>query len=199
MRLGIFGGTFDPPHLGHLHLAEKALIQFKLNCILWVLTPIPPHKNESSILDVKHRIDMVSAVIVQDHRFTLSRIDINRPPPHYAVDTLSLLKKENPDDELFYLIGGDSLGNLPLWHKPLEVVAHCTKLGVLRRPGERIDLNSLNLLIPGILEKIIFIDSQRVKVSATDIRNRIYNDEPYKHLIPKSVNEIITARDLYKT
>jgi len=198
MRLGIFGGTFDPPHLGHINLAEEALNQFQLNHVLWVLTPEPPHKNQLLISEINNRIEMVNAAIKNNKRFSLSRVDIERYPPHYAVETLSILKKEYPEDELYYLIGGDSLVNLPHWYNPLGVVANCHKLGVFRRLEQSIDTEELNSIIPGITNKINFIDSRMMNISATNIRKRIFNGEPYEHLLPITVCEIISKRNLYK-
>jgi len=139
-RLGIFGGTFDPPHIGHLILAAEAHSQLSLDRVLWVLTFYPPHKTEQSISPLSDRLDMVLAAISDDPRFELSRVDIDRPAPHYAVDTVRLLKETCPQSELVYLMGGDSLKSLPYWYKPLEFVAGCHSLGVMRRPGDQINL-----------------------------------------------------------
>ena len=115
MRLGIFGGTFDPPHIGHLVLASEAYHQLKLDRLLWVLTPRPPHKPNQQITALEYRIEMVQAIVEDEPTFELSRVEIDRPPPHYAVDTVEILGKRFPGARLIYLVGGDSLRDLPLW------------------------------------------------------------------------------------
>ncbi len=109
MKLGIFGGTFDPPHLGHLILAAEAQSQLALDSVLWVLTADPPHKSGQAISAWPTRLELLQAATRQDQGFTISRVDIDRPPPHYAFETVRLLKQEYPQAELFYLMGGDEL------------------------------------------------------------------------------------------
>lgn len=116
MRLGIFGGTFDPPHIGHLILAAEALAQLELDRVLWVLTPNPPHKTRRSLTPVALRYELLRAAFEADPAFVISWVDLDRPPPHYAVDTMRLLRQDHPRDRLVYLMGSDSLDDLPLWH-----------------------------------------------------------------------------------
>ena len=104
-RLGIFGGTFDPPHMGHLILAAEARDQLALDLTIWVLTPDPPHKQGKDIASLEHRLAMVELAMADDPGFLLSHVDIDRPGPHYALDTVNLLRKEYPEDELIYLMG----------------------------------------------------------------------------------------------
>ena len=119
MRIGIFGGTFDPPHLGHLILADEAHAQLELDRLLWVLTPDPPHKLHQSITPLVDRLDMLRATIAGNNAFELSMVDIERAGPHYAVDTLLILGRSYPGDALIYVMGGDSLRDLPTWYRPL--------------------------------------------------------------------------------
>src|SRR5512134_3010613 len=104
MRLGIFGGTFDPPHLGHLILAAEAQAQLGLERILWVLTPFPPHKTDQQVTSLGDRLDLLAAALDDDPAFELCRVDIDRPPPHYAVDTVGLLHAQYPQARLVYLM-----------------------------------------------------------------------------------------------
>jgi len=197
-RLGIFGGTFDPPHVGHLILAAEALDQLKLDRILWVLTLNPPHKNDQAITSLQHRLDMVREAIAQNPTFTLSRVDIDRPAPHYAVDTLRLLGREYPEADLVYLMGGDSLENLHLWYQPLEFVRGCHTLGVMRRPGVQIHWSGLETQIPGITQKIQFVESPLVGISASEIRRRIREGRSFRYFLPPAVFELIDKRQLYR-
>lgn len=198
MRLGIFGGTFDPPHIAHLVLASEARHQLDLDLVLWVLTLYPPHKQEQTITRLQHRLDMVQAAIDPDPYFKLSRIDIDRPPPHYAVDTLALLASEFPEVALVYLMGGDSLINLFSWHQPLEFANRCETIGVLCRLGSELKKNDLEALNPAIKNKIRFIDAPIMDISASQIRNRITENRTYRYYVPPSVYKIIEDRNLYR-
>ncbi|MCJ7700356.1 MAG: nicotinate-nucleotide adenylyltransferase [Anaerolineales bacterium] len=197
MRLGIFGGTFDPPHIGHLILAAEALDQLSLDRVLWVLTLEPPHKQGWAITPLQHRLDMVLAAIGKDPFFELSRVEIDRDPPHYAVDTVRLLGQKYPNAELVYLMGGDSLKNLPGWYKPEEFVNQCHSLGVMRRAGSKIELNNLENQIPGITSKVEFMDTPGTDISASNIRERIRDRHHYQYFLPSAVYEIIQNCNLY--
>ena len=122
-RIGIFGGTFDPPHFGHLILAVEAQYQLELDTLLFVLTPDPPHKQDHRLTALDDRIAMLSAAIEGVAGFALSRVDIDRPGPHFTADTMALLREQYPGDVLIYLMGGDSLeGLLVDWDRPGEFV-----------------------------------------------------------------------------
>ena len=197
-RLGIFGGTFDPPHLAHLILAAEAYHQLALDRLLWVLTPSPPHKPGRRITPVEQRIPMLQAAIAGSPQFELSRVDIERQPPHYALDTVRLLRECHPQAELIYLMGGDSLHDLHTWHKAGEFVAACDFLGVMRRPQDALDLESVEAKIPGIGAKLQFIDAPRLEISASDIRERIAEGRPFRYFLPPEVYAYIQAQQLYR-
>jgi nicotinate-nucleotide adenylyltransferase len=173
MRIGIFGGTFDPPHLGHLILAAEAHYQMALDRLLWILTPIPPHKLGNYITETDIREELVQAAIQGNPNFEYSRVDLDRPGPHYAVDTVRLLRKDFMGAEMVYLIGGDSLHDLPTWHHPKELVDEVDIFGVMRRPGDEIDLTHLDEVLPGLSVKIKFIEAPLLEISASQIRQRI--------------------------
>jgi len=196
-RLGIFGGTFDPPHLGHLILAAEALDQLNLEQVLWVLTPEPPHKQGQNRQPMEDRLEMLHIAISEYPQFLLSRVDIERPPPHYAVDTVRLLARQHPQAELVYLIGGDSLHDLPEWHKPVELVQAASYLGVMRRPNDDADLPTLEQRIPGLSRKILRIDAPLLEISSSEIRQRIAAGRPFRHYIPVGVYFLIRERRLY--
>jgi len=198
MRIGIFGGTFDPPHIGHLILAAEAQFQLGLDQILWVLTPYPPHKQGHNITLIQHRIDMVQLAIAGNKSFKLSRVDIDRIPPHYAVDTMRLLRENTPGADLIYLMGEDSLIDLPTWHKPAEFVNECSLIGIMRRPGTGCNFPELEALIPGIDRKLQFLDTPLIEISATLIRQRIMNGEPFRYYLNPNVYQLVKKRNLYK-
>jgi nicotinate-nucleotide adenylyltransferase len=197
MKLGLLGGTFDPPHLGHLILAAEAYHQLGLSRLLWVLTPVPPHKPGRPIASLEQRITLVQAAIDADPAFELSRIDIDRPSPHYALDTVRLLRAQQPSAEVIYLMGGDSLHDLPSWHRTQEFIAACDTLGVMRRPGYRVDLSALEAVLPGVTQKVRFVDTPLLDISSSDIRRRISHGEPYRYFLPPGVWKLIRAQKLY--
>jgi len=197
MKLGIFGGSFDPPHCAHLILAAEAHFQLALDRVLWVLTPFPPHKQFDYITPWSHRLEMLEVIIKGDPDFDISRADIDRPAPHYALDTMRSLREEYPDEELIYLMGGDSLHDLPEWHHPLKFIEICDGLGVMRRPGDRIDLSILEDMLPGVAEKVRFIDTPLIDISASQIRKRVATGAPYRYYVPQAIYQIIKKYNLY--
>ena len=197
-RIGIFGGTFDPPHIGHQILAMEASAQLRLDKVLWVLTPDPPHKVGKNITHIDIRKVMVSAAIDEDPRFTFSSVDVDRPGPHYVFDTMKILRNEFQNYELIFLMGGDSLHNLPNWYKPKEFIGACDKLGIMRRPGEKIDLCDLELSLPGIEERIEFIEAPLLEISSNQIRQLVFEKKPYRYYLPFEVYTIIEEMQLYR-
>jgi nicotinate-nucleotide adenylyltransferase len=198
VRVGVFGGTFDPPHLGHLILAAEAHHQLKLDRLLWVLTPKPPHKPNRPISAVEQRLSLVQAVVDQEPAFELSRVDIDRPAPHYAVDTVHILHELFPAAEIIYLMGGDSLRDLPSWHHPREFAGACDALGIMRRPGFQVELTALEASIPGLTKKVCFVDTPLLDISSSDIRRRIAQGEPYRYFLTQEVWELIRSQGMYK-
>jgi nicotinate-nucleotide adenylyltransferase len=198
MRLGIFGGTFDPPHIGHQILAAEAYDQLNLDKVLWVLTPNPPHKNDQEITSLEARLKMVKASIAENERFELSRVEMDRHPPHYSVDTLRILAERDPSAELIYLVGSDSLIDLHTWHNPDEFVAACDGIGVMCRPGEELELRKLEEQTPGISAKLLFIDAPLLEISSTEIRSRIVKGLTYRYYLPEVVYRIIEDDRLYR-
>jgi nicotinate-nucleotide adenylyltransferase len=197
MRIGIFGGTFDPPHVGHQILADEAVAQLNLDRLLWVLTPDPPHKQGQMITGLDCRLEMVKAATANNSAFELSRVDIDRHGPHYAVDTVQIIKKQFPSAELFYIIGGDSLHDLPSWYHPQQLLAEVDGLAVMHRPGDQIDLRLLEEKLPGIGAKIRYIDAPLLEISSRQIRERISRGEGYRYYLPPAVLTIIQRENLY--
>jgi nicotinate-nucleotide adenylyltransferase len=197
MHIGVFGGTFDPPHIAHLILAAEAYAQLDLSKVLWVLTPRPPHKRDQNITPVVDRLAMLRAALGDDPAFELSHVDLDRPPPHYAVDTLKLLRQDYPGDELIYLMGGDSLEDLPDWYAPQAFVKACDGLGVMVRPKTEIDLESLEARLPGIGQKIHIVRAPVLEISSTHVREWIAQGRPYRYYLPAAVYHVIQERGIY--
>jgi nicotinate-nucleotide adenylyltransferase len=199
MRLGIFGGTFDPPHVGHLILAMEAFDQLHLDKVLWVIAPNPPHKLGKVSTPIAQRIDMVRSAIDSDEMFVLSRVDIDRPGPHYVLDTMKILHTSYPDDDLIFIMGGDSLHDLSNWHEPQKFLEVCSGIGVMHRPGEKIDLSRLNGELPGIEQKVEFIEAPLLEISSNKIRALAYQQKPFRYYLPAGVYELIKDLGLYTT
>jgi nicotinate-nucleotide adenylyltransferase len=197
-RIGVFGGTFDPPHLGHLILASEARSQLGLTRLLWVLTALPPHKRGQVISPLEDRLAMIRLALKDEPTFELSRVDIDRPGPHYTLDTLNLLRRQNAGSELVLVIGGDSLHDLPQWHRPVDVLAACDSIGVMRRPGDEIDLSELDVSLPGMIEKVSFVDAPLLEISSHEIRERARQALPFKYYVPTDVHQYILSHHLYQ-
>lgn len=198
-RIGIFGGTFDPPHLGHLILASEARAQLHLTRLLWVLTPAPPHKLGQPVSPLEDRLAMLRLALKDEPAFELSTTEIERDGPHYTLDTLHLLAKQNPGADLILLLGGDSLRDLPAWHRPADLVAACRQIGVMRRPGDSIDLSALERKIAGITAKVKFIDAPLLEIASREIRRRASEGLPFRYYLPSSVYDYIIEHKLYQT
>lgn len=198
MRLGLFGGTFDPPHLGHIALANAACKQLDLQRVLWILTGVQPFKLEQHITSAEHRLKMLALALKDHPQFVISQIELERPGPHYSVDTVRLLAERYPQDDLIFLMGGDSLRDLPHWRSPAELVAACAEIGVMRRPDDAVDLAALAAQIPGLTDKIRLINAPLLDVSASEIRRRIAAGEDVRHLLSPPVYNYIQLHNLYR-
>ena len=197
-RVGIFGGTFDPPHLGHLILASEANDQLHLNRMLWVLTAMPPHKPGALISPLEDRLAMLKLALEDEAAFQLSTVDIDRPGPHYTSETVKLLAHSYPAAELVFILGGDSLHDLPGWHNPMELIAACSEIGVMRRPVDAIDLSSLEQKLPGLSSKVKFVDAPLLEISSHEIRERASGGRPFRYFVPPSVHNYILDHHLYQ-
>jgi len=196
-RIGLFGGTFDPPHIGHLILSAEARTQLSLDRVLWILTPNPPHKQYQPITPLEHRLAMVELAISNDQQFELSTVEIDRPGPHYALDTVKTISKQSPGMDLVYLIGGDSLCDLPTWHRPTDLVAALRYIGVMRRPGDSIDLPALEIFIPGLTAKVRYMDAPLIDIAAHEIRRRVADGRPFRYFLPPAIYDYIVENRLY--
>jgi nicotinate-nucleotide adenylyltransferase len=197
-RLGIYGGTFDPPHLGHLVLAETAADTLRLDRVLFVPAGDPPHKAAAIMRSsAEHRLAMVRLAIERNPRFGISRADLDRPGPHYSVDMLCLLRDEHPGAALFFLIGADSLADLPTWSRPRELI-ELVCLGVMRRPGVDPDLAALEREIPGLRRRMVWLDAPAIDIAASDLARRIAAGRSVRYQVPDDVCLYIEEHGLYR-
>lgn len=196
-RLGVFGGTFNPPHYGHLILAEQARDQLSLDCVLWAPAADPPHKQGQPITPVEQRLAMVSLAIADNTSFELSTVDVERAGPHYSADMLALLNDAHPGADLLFLIGGDSLRDITTWHEPARILREA-RLAVMMRPGVEVDLGYLETQLPGIGERVAWVQAPLIDISGADIRARVAAGKSIRYLLPPCVQAYIDQHALYQ-
>ncbi len=196
LRLGILGGTFDPPHYGHLRMAEAALAQLALDQVLFAPVGVQPLKQEERSSAPEDRARMVELAIADEPRFTISRADLDRPGPHYTVDLLTIIHQQYPDAALWFIMGEDSLGDLLRWRDPARLI-QLARLAVLRRPDSQPDWAALDRALPDLRAHLDWIAHDAIDISATDIRERIEQGLPINALVPPKVIEFIRAQRLY--
>ena len=198
MRLGIFGGTFDPVHYGHLVLAETCREQLKLDQVRFVPAATPPHKLDHQISDGHARADMLSLAVSGYPEFVVDRRELKRKGPSFTVDTLTEYATEFPDAELFFLIGADSLRDLLTWRNP-ERISQLATLVACNRPGVAALQNEQIVEWVGaeIASRILTQQIPGTDISASDIRERARTGCSLRFLTPRSVETFLTEHDLY--
>lgn len=197
MRLGVLGGTFDPPHLAHFILAEQVYEQLELDRMLWIPAANPPHKQNSSVTEIRHRLAMLELALQHTDKYELSLIDVERPGPHYTVDTLRMLNQQYPTAELFLIVGADSLCDLPTWRHPQQLLEQA-KLVVYARPGIDYDLEHLENTISNLKQALMLLTGPTMYVSSEDIRRRVAAKRSIRYLVLPVVEDYIYRNDLYQ-
>lgn len=187
MSLGVFGGTFDPPHVAHLIVAQDVYEAFDLEAVLFVPAGIPPHKTDETVSPAEARLAMLRAAVGDDPRFRISGIELRREGPSYTVDTLRELLEEEPDRELRLIIGADQLAEFGSWKEP-GAIAGLARVTVMNRGDD--DLH------PGVEYDTVRVP--RIALSSTLVRERVARGRPIRYLVPDGVVEIIEGRGLYR-
>jgi nicotinate-nucleotide adenylyltransferase len=198
VRIGILGGTFNPPHLGHLVCAQEAELQLKLDRVLLIPARVPPHKEVPEDPGVEHRLAMCRAAVFDDaERFEVSDVEARRDGMSYTVDTLGLLRSEMPDSELFLIVGADVAVGFPRWREPEQVLSMAT-LAIAGRPGT--DRAAIEKALAGVDggERAAFFDMPEIGVSSTMIRERVRSGVPTRYLTPDAVREYVDRHGLYR-
>jgi nicotinate-nucleotide adenylyltransferase len=194
MRQGIFGGTFNPIHIGHLIVAQDALDALKLDRVLFIPSATPPHKTPEALAPAEDRLRMIKAAIAGNKRFAVSDIEINRGGPSYSIDTLRTLRKRQPSSEWFFIIGADSLVELHKW-KDIDELAKLCAFAVVGRPRVRIARTKLRLPKSVSWRQV---DSHLIDISSTEIRQRARTGQSIRYLVPDAVVAYIHNRSLYR-
>ncbi len=197
MRLGVFGGTFDPIHVGHLIIAQEALRRGNLDEVVFVPSKDPWLKTSHPISPASDRVEMVRRATAGNSFFRLSLVDLERSGPSYTEDTIADLQQEARDADFYFILGMDSLLDLPRWHNPHRIVELC-RLIAFRRPGyERADLGQVYQALPELLERLTLIENPLISISSTEIHARVAKGLPITYWVPKEVGEYIKERGLY--
>jgi nicotinate-nucleotide adenylyltransferase len=196
VKLGLLGGTFNPPHLAHLVCAQEALVQLGLDRVIWIPVFEPPHKDVEAEPGVEHRVELCRAAVAGDPRFEVSRIEADVPGRSYTVDTLRRLHESSPEDELTFIVGGDMAQALPTWNEP-EAVLSLAMLGVAEREGVRRTDITERLAGLARADRIRFFDMPRLDISSSLIRRRVALGRPIRYLVPDAVASYIAAEGLY--
>jgi len=192
-RLGLFGGTFDPPHLGHLALAEWARERLRLDRVVFVPAGDPPHKRARTVTPAATRLAMTELAIAGREGFEISRVELDRTGPSYTVDTLRTLASERPHARWYLLIGEDSLAELSTWRDPATVVRLATPV-VARRAGAR---SRRPARVFG--RRVVWLDDFAFDVSSSDVRARVRRGGAIRFLVPDVIERFIARRRLYRT
>lgn len=187
-RIGIIGGTFDPVHYGHLASAEQACHQFDLDQVIFVPAAHPPHKVDQDITHPEHRYRMVLLATVDNPRFRVSRVELDRPGPSYTVDTLEILHKTAGGGRFFFISGMDAVVMLDRWKAP-DRLLELTEFIALRRPGFPLVryYSFLNQLPPERRARFHRLNAPQLDISSTGLRRRLRQNEPVSYLMPEPV------------
>jgi nicotinate-nucleotide adenylyltransferase len=197
-KIGILGGTFDPVHSGHVMMAQEAVATLGLEELLIIPAGQPVYKTTAAITPAQQRLEMLQLAINGIPGLKISTIEIDRPGPSYTVDTIAAVRKlYKPGDEMYFVLGWDSLERVPDWKEPSKLINLCTLVAVPRPGYTKPGMRKLEGVLPGITKKVIFIDKPKVEISSTAIREMVEKGESIDHLVPKAVAEYIKKHHLY--
>jgi nicotinate-nucleotide adenylyltransferase len=195
------GGTFDPVHYGHLVTADEARWRFGLSAVIFVPNRHPPHKDPHDVSEPEHRYLMTFLATVTNPRFSVSRLEIERPGPSYTIDTIHDLRRQYPDDDLYYITGADALEQILRgeWRETEQLLGLCRFIAA-NRPGYRLDPElwpSMAAPLRAHLHNVHTIEIPAMAISSTDIRARVRDGRPIRYLVPEAVEEYIVKHHLY--
>jgi nicotinate-nucleotide adenylyltransferase len=198
MRMGVFGGTFDPIHLGHLAVARSIQATLSLDKVIFVPAGQPWLKAGTPVSSVNDRVEMLRLAIARQKAFVLSTLEAERPGPSYSVDTMETLRRQSGSDSvLFFLLGSDALMDIAKWKEPRRLIQIC-QLVAFARPGFGLPtMDALEAAVPGLTERVVFVEVPQVNIRATDIRSRIAEGRSIKRLVPRAVERYILEHGLY--
>ena len=197
--VGILGGTFNPPHIGHLVMAQEARDQLGLDRVVLMPAGVPPHKALAPGADpgAAARLELCRLAAAGEDGLAVCDLELHRPGPSFTVDTLRVLHERDPEHDLTFVVGGDMAETLPSWREP-ETVLGLARLAVAERSGVRREALMERLTPLQGSERIAFFDMPRLDISSSDIRRRVAEGRPIRHLVPDAVAAAIAARGYYR-
>jgi nicotinate-nucleotide adenylyltransferase len=199
MKIGVFGGTFDPVHIGHLIVAEEARYQLNLGKVVFLPAGRPWFKSDRAVTDGVLRMEMIKQAIKDNPLFDVSEVELNRQGATYSVESIPKLKDEvGGDVDLYFLIGVDALADIHKWKQPAELMEMCHIVGLTRPGYADFDWTDIDRKIAGASKRIQIIEVSRIQVSSTDIRMMVQNGISIRYLVPDAVVRYIEERGLYK-
>lgn len=201
MKLGVFGGSFDPVHMGHLLLAETCRESCGLDHVLFVPAFVPPHKQDKSLADPKHRVEMLRLALAGHESFAVCEDEINRGGTSFTYQTLEGLHESYPNDDLFFLMGADSLDEFSTWKKPDRICELATPVIVRRRGSSPVDFEKLSSFFsPDKLKELesYEVDFPAIEISSTEIRKRLNEGRSVRYRLPRAVEKYIESSRLYQ-
>jgi nicotinate-nucleotide adenylyltransferase len=196
LKLGILGGTFNPPHIGHLVCAQEAHAQLGLDRVVLMPAGVPPHKQVEADPGAQARHALCEAAVAGDERFAVSRLELDRAGQSFTVDTLRALHDHSPQDDIAFIAGGDMARSLPSWREPEEILSLAT-LAVAERAADRRDAISAAIAPLAGSERVRFFDMPRIDVSSSLVRERVASGRPIRYLVPDAVAEVIAQNGWY--
>jgi nicotinate-nucleotide adenylyltransferase len=196
-RIGVLGGTFDPVHNGHLYIANALRAALDLERVVWVPAGRPPHKTGQIVSSDRDRLAMLDLALAGSAVDQIDTIDIERSGPSYTADTLEILSASFAPARLFFLMGEDSLRDLPTWHDP-ERLLRTAELAVAARPGVAADLASVTRQIPTVRARVHLVPTEEIAISSSEIRRRVRNDLSIRGLVPAAVEAYVRDHGLYR-
>jgi nicotinate-nucleotide adenylyltransferase len=202
MRVGVFGGTFDPVHLGHLILAEQCREQAALEQVLFVPALLPPHKQQQPLTSFAQRVEMLTLAISGHAPFRVEELEKNRAGPSYTVDTLTQLHRDRPGDDWCFIVGSDSLHDLHLWYQPRRILELATLLVVARADFPAFSATELKAslqLAEDFELRYQVIDAPLITIASRDIRRRIAEGRSVRYMIPRAVEAYIAEKQFYRS
>lgn len=186
-KIGLLGGTFNPPHLGHLIIAEQVRNQLDLEKIHFLPSAEPPHKNKKATIDASHRLAMLKEAVTDNSRFAIEEAELKRGGKSFTYDTIVALKKNNPDVDYYFIIGADMVQDLKNWYKIDELVK-LVQFVAVNRPYYSLETTY----------SVIGVDVPNIDISSTLIRQKVKNDCSIRYLVPTEVENYIESKGLYK-
>ncbi len=197
-RIGVFGGTFDPIHMGHLIAAEEARVACSLSRVLFLPAASPPHKQGRRITPAEHRLTMTELAIASHAKFSCSAMEMERVGPSYTVDTLAQLRALWGEEvDIVFIVGLDSLRDLPTWREPRRII-ELARLAVVDREPFEVDMAALEQQVPGVSQRVQFVPIPLIAISATDLRERVRTGRSIRYQVPDAVEGYIYAHALYE-